>query len=92
MGDAPTHPLDPHDSDWDLAIFNHEFDYDDDERHDSMMDHRDPFDKTGNYCNCKGVVAEEHILEPASSQDYVNEGTVVDMCIHHSRQLKVNES
>ena len=79
---------------WDPAIFDHEFDDDDDDEwNDSVMDHRDLFDEIGNYRNRKGVVAEEHILELASSlQDYVDEGMVVNMCIHHSRQLEVNES
>ena len=76
-----------------MTIFNHEFDDDDDEWHDAVIDHRDLFNEIGNYHNCQGLVAEEHILEPASSlQNNVDEGTVVNMCIHHSCQLEVNKS
>ena len=39
------------DSDWDLAIFNHEFGDKDDKWDDPVMDHRDLFDKVGNYHN-----------------------------------------
>ena len=61
--------------------------------HDSVMDHRDLFDEISNYHNCQGVVAEEHVLELASSmQNYVDEGMIVNMSICHSRKLKVNES
>ena len=86
------HPL-THDSDWDPTIFNLEFNDDDDEWHDAVMDHIDLFNRIGNYRNRQGIVAEEYILELASSlQNYVDEGMFVDMCIHHSRQLKVNKS
>ena len=47
------------DSDWDPAIFNHEFGDNDDEWDDPVMDHRDLFDKVGNYCNHQGVDAGE---------------------------------
>ena len=46
-------------SDWDPAIFNHEFDDNDDEWDDPVMDHRDLLDKVGNYCNRQGVDAGE---------------------------------
>ena len=47
------------DSDWDPAIFNHEFGDNDDEWDDPVMDHRDLFDKVGNYRNRQGVDAGE---------------------------------
>ena len=47
------------DSDWDLAIFNHEFGDNDDKWDDPVMDHRDLFDKVGNYRNRQGVDAGE---------------------------------
>ena len=47
------------DSDWDPAIFNHEVGDNDDEWDDPVMDHRDLFDKVGNYCNRQGVDAGE---------------------------------
>ena len=48
-----------HDSDWDPAIFNHEVGDNDDEWDDPVMDHRDLFDKVGNYRNRQGVDAGE---------------------------------
>ena len=44
-----------HDSDWDPAIFNHEFDEGSDERYDALTDHtKNPrgelLDEFGNYC------------------------------------------
>ena len=47
------------DSDWDPAIFNHEFGDNDDEWDDPVMDHRDLLDKVGNYRNRQGVDAGE---------------------------------
>ena len=47
------------DSDWDPAIFNHEFGDNDEEWDDPVMDHRDLFDKVGNYRNRQGVDAGE---------------------------------
>ena len=47
------------DSDWDPAIFNHEFGDNDDEWDDPVMDHRDLLDKVGNYRNRRGVDAGE---------------------------------
>ena len=47
------------DSDWDPAIFNHEFGDNDDEWDDPVMDHRDLFDKVGNCRNRQGVDAGE---------------------------------
>ena len=47
------------DSDWDPAIFNHEFGDNDDEWDDPVMDHRDLFDKVGSYRNRQGVDAGE---------------------------------
>ena len=47
------------DSDWDPAIFNHEFGDNDDEWDDPVMDHRDPFDEGGNYRNRQGIDAGE---------------------------------
>ena len=47
------------DLDWDPAIFNHGFDDNDDEWDDPVMDHRDLFDKVGNYRNRQGVDAGE---------------------------------
>ena len=46
-------------SDWDPAIFNHEFGDNDDEGDDPVMDHRDLFDKVGNYRNRQGIDAGE---------------------------------
>ena len=46
-------------SDWDPAIFNHEFGDNDDEWDDPLMDHRDLLDKVGNYRNRQGVDAGE---------------------------------
>ena len=80
------------DSDWDPAIFDHEFD-DDDEWYDAVMNHGDLFDDVGNYRHRQGVVAAEHISAPTDSlQSYVDEGTVVDICVAHSHQIEVNES
>ena len=45
-----------HDSDWDPAIFDHEFD-DDDEWYDAVMNQGDLFDDVGNYHHRQGVVA-----------------------------------
>ena len=47
------------DSDWDPAIFSHEFGDNDDEWDDPVMDRRDLFDKVGNHRNCQGVDAGE---------------------------------
>ena len=47
------------DLDWDLAIFDHEFDGNDDAWHDTVMDHRDFFGKVGKYCNRQSVDAGE---------------------------------
>ena len=80
------------DSDWDPAIFDHEFD-DDDERYDAVMNHGDLFDDVGNYYHRQGVVAAEHISAPTDIlQSYVDEGTVVDICVAHSHRIEVNES
>ena len=48
-------PNQPSDLDWDPATFNHEFGDNDDEWDDPVMDHRDLFDKVGNYRNRQGV-------------------------------------
>ena len=60
------------DSDWDPAIFNHEFGDNDDEWDDPVMDHRDLFDKVGSYRNRQGVDAGEvhssHQIEVAISR------------------------
>ena len=45
--------------DWDPAIFNHEFGDNNDKWDDPVMDHRDLFDKVGNYRNRQGVDAGE---------------------------------
>ena len=80
------------DSDWDPAIFDHEVD-DDDEWYDAVMNHGDLFDDVGNYHHRQGVVAAEHISAPTDSlQSYVDEGTVVDICVAHSHLIEVNES
>ena len=47
------------DSDWDPAIFNHEFHDNNDKWDDPVMDHRDLFDKVRNYHNRQCVDAGE---------------------------------
>ena len=58
--------------DWDPAIFNHEFGDNDDKCDDPVMDHRDLFDKVGNYRNCQGVgtgeVHSSHQIEVTISR------------------------
>ena len=80
------------DSDWDPAIFDHEFD-DNDEWYDAVMNQGNLFDDVGNYRHRQGVVAAEHISAPTDSlQSYVDEGTVVDICVTHLHRIEVNES
>ena len=55
------------DSDWDPAIFNHEFDEGGDEWYDALTDHtknphRELFDEFGNYCKRQAAVAEENFV------------------------------
>ena len=57
---------------------------DDDEWYDAVMDQGDLFDNVGDYHHRKGVVAAEHISAPTDRlQGYVDEGTVVDICVAH---------
>ena len=57
------------------------------------MDQVDLFDNVGDYHHRKGVVAAEHISAPTDRlQGYVDEGTVVDICVTHSHRIEVNES
>ena len=80
------------DSDWDPSIFDHEFD-DDEEWYDAVMEQGDLFDNVGDYRHRKGIVAAEHISAPTDRlQGYVDEGTVVDICVTHSHRIEVNEN
>ena len=79
------------DSDWDPAIFDHEFNEGGEEWYDALMDHaRNPhhelFDEFGNYRKRQAVVVEEHFVDAV-----LDEGSIVDRCIWYVNQADLNE-
>ena len=78
-------------SDWDPAIFDHEFDEGGEEWYDAMMDHtenphRELFDEFGNYRKRQAIVVEEHYVDTV-----LDEGSVVDRCVWYVYQADLNE-
>ena len=78
-------------SDWDPAIFDHEFDEGGEEWYDAMMDHaenphQELFDEFGNYRKRQAVIVEEHYVDAV-----LDEGSVVDRCIWYVNQADLNE-
>ena len=79
------------DSDWDPAIFDHDFDEGSEEWYDAMMDHAENphwelFDDFGNYRKRQAVIVKEHYVD-----EVLNEGSVVDRCIRYVNQADLNE-
>ena len=79
------------DSDWDPAIFNHEFDEGGDEWYDALTDHtKNPhgelFDKFGNYCKQQAAVAEENFVGAV-----LDGGLTVDSYVWYVNQVDLSK-
>ena len=80
-----------HDSDWDPAIFNHEFDEGGDEWYDALTDHtKSPhgelFDEFGNYCKRQAAVAEENFVGAV-----LDGGLTVDSYVWYVNQVDLSK-
>ena len=78
-------------SDWDPAIFDHEFDEGGKEWYDALMDHaenphRELFNEFGNYRKQQAVVVEENFVDAV-----LDEGSIVDRCVWYVNQADLNE-
>ena len=79
------------DSDWDSAIFNHEFNEGGDEWYDALTDHtKNPhgelFDKFGNYCRWQAAVAEENFVGAV-----LDGGLTVDNYVWYVNQVDLSK-
>ena len=77
-------------SDWDPAIFDHEFEEGGDEWYDAIMDHaenphQELFDEFGNYHKRQAIMVEEHFVDAV-----LDEGSIVDRCVWYVNQADLN--